>query len=104
MRRWRRHTLRFAVEQAHIEGWLADIRGANPARAVEIVRCRRLVKGYGDTHERGLANYDRLRQAWRAGASAERIAALRTAALADESGDALRAELQRVPGPESVPA
>jgi indolepyruvate ferredoxin oxidoreductase beta subunit len=99
-RRWRRRTLRFAAEQARIEAWLADIRRAaeaDPARALEIVRCQRLLKGYGDTHERGSRKYDAVQQVWRAGASAQRIAALREAALADEDGQALQAELQRVP-------
>jgi indolepyruvate ferredoxin oxidoreductase beta subunit len=102
LRRWRRRTLRFAAEQARIEAWLADVRAAaadDPARAIEIVRCQQLLKGYGDTHERGLRKYDALRQAWRAGAPAGRIAALRAAALADEEGHALQAELRRVPQP-----
>jgi indolepyruvate ferredoxin oxidoreductase beta subunit len=100
LRPLRRRTLRFAAEQARIETWLADIRAAaaeDPARAIEIVRCQRLLKGYGDTHERGARKYDAVRQVWRAGAPAERIAALRAAALADEEGQALQAELQRVP-------
>lgn len=99
-RRWRRRTLRFAAEQARIEAWLADIRAvaaSDAARAIEIVRCQRLVKGYGDTHERGRRKYDAVQQAWRAGAPAPRIAALRDAALADEDGQALEAELRRVP-------
>ncbi len=98
LRPLRRRTLRFADEQARIDAWLADVRAAaaeDPSRAIEIVRCQRLLKGYGDTHERGRRKYDAVRQAWRAGASAERIAALREAALADEEGQALQAELQR---------
>jgi indolepyruvate ferredoxin oxidoreductase beta subunit len=98
LRPLRRRTLRFADEQARIDAWLADVRAAaaeDPARAIEIVRCQRLLKGYGDTHERGARKYDAVRQAWRAGAPAERIAALREAALADEEGQALQAELQR---------
>lgn len=97
LRRWRRGTLRFALENARIEAWLADVAqvAANsPALALEIVRCQRLVKGYGDTHERGLANFERLRRAWRAGPmDAARLARLREAALADEQGAALSAAL-----------
>jgi indolepyruvate ferredoxin oxidoreductase beta subunit len=100
LRRWRRGTLRFALEQERIEQWLADIRAAlprDPALALEIVRCQRLVKGYGGTHERGLANYARLRQAWQRGAiDAGTLARLRDAALADEEGKALQGELQRL--------
>lgn len=100
LRRWRRATLRFAAENARIEAWLADIRTAaakDRALALEIVRCQRLVKGYGDTHERGLANYARLRGAWTGRAlPATTLAELRTAALADEHGHALTAAMQRL--------
>lgn len=93
LRRWRRGTLRYAVENERIESWLADVAQAasnDPALALEIVRCQGLVKGYGDTHERGLANFERLRRAWRAGPmDATRLARLRAAALADEHGAAL---------------
>jgi indolepyruvate ferredoxin oxidoreductase, beta subunit len=99
LRRWRPATLRFADEQARIEAWLSDVRGAlpvNPALALEIVRCQRLVKGYGDTHARGLANFECLRSAWTGRAlPADTLAELRTAALADEHGHTLKAALQR---------
>jgi len=98
LRRWRRSTLRYAAEQQRIDAWLADIRAAlqsgNAALALEITRCQRLVKGYGDTHERGLRNYALLRNAWARGADAPTVARLRAAALADEQGQALNAALQ----------
>ena len=62
-RRWRRSTLRFAEENRRIEDWLRQIASAaagNPDLAVEVARCQRLVKGYSDTHERGLRNYDKV--------------------------------------------
>jgi indolepyruvate ferredoxin oxidoreductase beta subunit len=100
LRRWRRRTLRFELEQARIESWLTDIRttaASDPALALEIVRCQRLVKGYGDAHERGLARYQRLRQAWTGRALAPAsLAELRSAALADEYGHALTAAMQRL--------
>ncbi len=101
LRRWRRGMLRYQVEQQRIEAWLAEVRAAlqrgDAALALEIVRCQRLVKGYGDTHARGLASFDRLRRAWAGGrVSAATLAELRTAALADEQGDALTAALQRL--------
>ena len=100
LRRWRRSTLRFAAEDARIESWLADIRSTaaiDPALALEVVRCQRLVKGYGDTHERGLASYARLRSAWQGHPIAPAmLAELRTAALADEEGHALTAAMQRL--------
>jgi indolepyruvate ferredoxin oxidoreductase beta subunit len=104
LRRWRRSTLRYAAEQQRIEAWLADIRSAlhNPALALEITRCQRLVKGYGDTHERGLRNYALLRAAWAGGATADQVARLRTAALADENGHALAAALQQADLPHAA--
>ncbi len=98
LRPWRRSTLRFVAEQQRIEAWLADIRDAaahSPALALEITRCQRLVKGYGDTHERGLRSYALLRAAWVGGAMPDLVARLRTAALADEHGHALQAALQQ---------
>lgn len=63
MRGWRRRTLRHAQERAHLERWL-DIAAAqaagNYALAVEILNARRLVKGYSDTHARGLSKFDRV--------------------------------------------
>jgi indolepyruvate ferredoxin oxidoreductase beta subunit len=63
MRRWRRWTLRHARERAHLDGWLS-IATAQAARnyylAVEILNARRLVKGYSDTHARGLSKFDRV--------------------------------------------
>ena len=100
LRRWRRSSLRFAAEQQRINHWLADIQAASAAGhsalALEIVRCQRLVKGYGDTHERGLRNYALLRATWADGstASASSVARLRSAALADEHGHALAAALK----------
>jgi indolepyruvate ferredoxin oxidoreductase, beta subunit len=102
LRRWRRGTLRYAAEQQRIDDWLADIGEAaasDLALALEIARCQRLVKGYGDTHERGLRHYEMLRGTWRPGAqrvAAGALAGLRDAALADEHGLALRAAMQRL--------
>lgn len=101
LRRFRRHTLRFVEEQERIEAWLAriaTIAPRDPALALEVARCQRLVKGYGDTHARGWANFQRLMQeADRlAGepAAAPRLAALCEAALADENGQALAKALE----------
>jgi len=98
-RRWRRSTTRFAQENARIEDWLARIAqaaGTNPALALEVAQCQRLVKGYSDTHERGVLNYELLMAAaLRAGPSLApaTLRELRDAALADEHGHQLRAKL-----------
>jgi indolepyruvate ferredoxin oxidoreductase, beta subunit len=101
LRRWRRGTLRYAQENTRIERWLARIEHAarfNAQLAAEIAQCQRLVKGYGDTHERGLRNYETLMAAVDAAGASLAPAALRElrdAALADEHGTQLRAALAR---------
>ncbi|MCO5100460.1 MAG: indolepyruvate oxidoreductase subunit beta family protein [Burkholderiaceae bacterium] len=97
MRRWRRSTLRYGRENAQIEQWLDRIdrvAPADPALAVEIARCQRLVKGYGDTHERGSRNFATLmacseRLEGRENA-ASALRELHEAALADDAGNLLR--------------
>jgi indolepyruvate ferredoxin oxidoreductase beta subunit len=65
MRRWRRGTLRHQSEAASLAQWLdliARIAPRDYALAVEVVECRRLVKGYSDTHARGGGKYRTLIQ------------------------------------------
>jgi indolepyruvate ferredoxin oxidoreductase beta subunit len=101
MKRWRRGTLRFLAETQRIEQWLAQIAQAaaiNPRLAVEVAQCQRLVKGYSDTHERGLRNFECVMAAVQSAGAAMAPATLRElrdAALADEHGDKLRAALAR---------
>ena len=61
--------------------------------AVEVMRCRRLVKGYSDTHARGLSKFDRVLEAIALVKdredAAEWAGRLREAALKDEEGKAL---------------
>jgi indolepyruvate ferredoxin oxidoreductase beta subunit len=101
MRGWRRATLRYQVENARIEHWLSQLLDAaqrNTALAVEVAQCQRLVKGYSDTHARGLANYEKVMAAVaRAGAllAPATLRELREAALADEHGKKLQEALGR---------
>ncbi|MBS0579182.1 MAG: indolepyruvate oxidoreductase subunit beta family protein [Proteobacteria bacterium] len=100
LRRFRRGTLRYQEEDARIRAWLARIAELAPAHyalAVEVARLQRLVKGYGETHERGWRNFSALvgeldRLAARSD-GADTLARLQAAALADEEGTALRREL-----------
>lgn len=100
-KRWRRGTMRYAEENGRIEQWLERIRTTAPSHpelAVELAQCQRLVKGYSDTHERGLRNYDTLMAAFQragTGLAPATLRELRDAALADEHGDRLRALLVR---------
>ena len=93
---WRLKTLRHAEEVAHLERWLAAALGYLPTNydlAVEVLRCRRLVKGYSDTHARGLSKFDRVLGAIALvkdrDDAAPWAARLREAALKDEEGKAL---------------
>jgi indolepyruvate ferredoxin oxidoreductase beta subunit len=98
----RRGTLRFGIENARIENWLASIGDAaqsNYAAAVELARNQNLIKGYGETHERGLRKFDTVMSAWRnlrgSVDAANRLRRLREAALEDEDGAALQTALQK---------
>ncbi|MFT4149458.1 MAG: indolepyruvate oxidoreductase subunit beta family protein [Paracoccaceae bacterium] len=103
MKGWRRRTLRHAQEQAHLAGWLdraMSYRAANYDLAVEVIRCRRLVKGYSDTHARGLSKFDRVLEAVALIAArpdaADWTRRLREAALQDEEGKALDGAIQTI--------
>ena len=101
LRGTRRSSLRYQHENTRIEQWLNQIAttaAVNPALAVEVAQCQRLVKGYSDTHTRGLANYQLLMHTVQtAGAmlAPATLRALREAALADEHGKQLKAVLAR---------
>lgn len=99
----RRRLWRHAVEEAHLEAWYAlALREAarDYPLGTEILRCRRLIKGYSDTHARGRSKFDRVLGALemlrgRADA-AEWIARLRQAALRDAEGRDLDGALRTV--------
>ena len=99
----RRSTLRFKTETAAMEKWLAtvlDCAAGDYELAVEVAECQRLVKGYGDTHERGKAGFDRimgtLETLRNQPDAASRVRELRDAALADEQGETLDTALKKV--------
>lgn len=112
LRRWRRGTLRFKEENARIEEWLARIEQLAPTHydiGVELARAQRLVKGYGETHERGWRNFSALVSRLQLLAArpdgAAVLARLHAAALADEEGAALAKELAVLQcAPEHSPA
>lgn len=59
----RRKTLRYALENKRILAWLelvAKYADQNPELAMEIATCPRLLKGYGDTHARGITRFSRI--------------------------------------------
>lgn len=100
LRRWRRGSRRHAEELAHLQRWLEDVQAglrSDAALAVELLRCRRLVKGYSDTHARGSSRFDQLMDAGRRlrgrPDAAASLALLREAALRDADGLALQQQL-----------
>ncbi len=96
LRGWRRWTLRHRQEMTHRDAWLDRVRSAAAADyelAVELLRNRRLVKGYSETHARGLSKFGRVMDAaarlqGRPDAAVW-VRRLREAALRDEEGRAL---------------
>ena len=78
LRRFRRYSQRHAVETAHLTYWLDTAKALMPTDyllATEVILCRRLVKGYSDTHARGSSKFDRLMQAAPAMAGQDNAAA-----------------------------
>ena len=103
MKERRPGTLRHAQEGAHLERWLAKAMAFVPGNydlAVEVIRCQRLVKGYSDTHARGLSKFDRVLAGIDLVASRDDAALwagrLREAALKDEEGKALDGALATI--------
>ena len=79
--------------------------------ALEVTECARLIKGYGDTHARGLGNYrlieERLIRPALAGQipgprAADAIASARTAALLDPEGEGLAICLAEIEGQSAL--
>lgn len=103
LRGWRRRSLRHAQEVAHLDQWLDTVLARAPqdyALAVELLKARRLIKGYADTHARGLSKFDRVMQgadlvAGRPDA-ADWTRRLIAAALTDEGGQALDGALATI--------
>lgn len=103
LRPYRRSLRRHEVEREHLERWFAlalDTAKRDYALGVEILACRRLIKGYSDTHSRGMSKFDRVLSALglldgREDA-ADWLRRLREAALQDEKGEALEGALKTV--------
>ncbi|HEX7062847.1 MAG TPA: indolepyruvate oxidoreductase subunit beta family protein [Woeseiaceae bacterium] len=100
LRRFRRRMSRFQEEQRAIENWLAAVQAAS-ARDRElgcaIAECAGLVKGYGETRQRGAASFERIlkfyqlghRAGWDSLQLGRVVRAARAAALEDAEGASL---------------
>jgi indolepyruvate ferredoxin oxidoreductase beta subunit len=101
LRPLRRKTFRFRQEQEAIVAWLGLIQQAatlSADLAIELAECAGLIKGYGDTHRRGRANYDAIAGQVIAPAlhgdipvrrATDAVASARAAASVDPEGEAL---------------
>ncbi len=103
LRRWRRYLLRHETEWRHIEAWMDLARDRlqdDYDFAVATLRTRRLIKGYSDTHARGLSKYDKVLSGSRLvagrGDAAQWVGRLIDAALADPKGEQLDGALQTI--------
>jgi indolepyruvate ferredoxin oxidoreductase beta subunit len=115
LKRLRPRGHRYALEQAAITHWLDLIAAAarlSADVAVEIAECARLIKGYGETWQRGSANYATIeaqvihpilegRVPLAHGADA--IASARTAALVDPEGEGLAKCLAEIASRTTAP-
>ena len=103
LRRIRPVSLRYQTEQHRIDAWWLQAMHLLPAHAelaLEVLRGQQLVKGYGDTHARGWRHFEKLMatlpRLHQQPDAANRLSALRKAALADDSGQALDQALQQL--------
>jgi indolepyruvate ferredoxin oxidoreductase, beta subunit len=101
LRRFRRSLLRHANETMHTQAWLAlasETVATNYDLARGIIATRRLIKGYSDTHARGLSKFDRVLSAVPMLAArddaGEWMDRLISAALKDEDGATLDGALE----------
>ncbi|MXW21004.1 MAG: indolepyruvate oxidoreductase subunit beta family protein [Gammaproteobacteria bacterium] len=102
-RAWRPSSLRHREEDARIRDWLAtlaELATRDYELAVEMAACQQLVKGYGETYERGLSRYEAIREALpelrQRSEPASAVRELRDAALADEDGTKFHAAVARL--------
>ena len=103
LRRWRRGLLRHKMEAEHLKAWI-DLalkkKAVDYELGVEVLKCRRLIKGYSDTHARGHSKFDRvlgcLPMLEGRSDAADWIRRLREAALADADGVALDGAIRTV--------
>lgn len=103
LKTYRLKTRRHAVEVAHLERWLVAalaLLDDDYAVSVELLKNRRVIKGYSDTHSRGLGKFDKLMECapllqGRPDA-AEWMARLREAALQDADGKFLDGAIKTI--------
>ena len=103
LKNYRLKTRRHAVEVNHLERWLAAALAPltdDYAMSVELLKNRRLIKGYSDTHTRGLGKFDKLMECANLlrgrPDAADWMGRLREAALQDPDGQALDGAIETI--------
>ncbi|KIC38978.1 indolepyruvate oxidoreductase subunit B [Ruegeria sp. ANG-R] len=99
----RRKSLRHQTEVTHRDAWLTDATDAlkqNYDLGVVILSFRRLIKGYSDTHVRGLSKFDKVLSTTKSIAAREDAAdwgrRLLTSAIKDAAGDELDGTIKTI--------
>lgn len=100
---FRRKSLRYKVETDRINLWRSDVKAAaahNYDLACELAGIQRLIKGYGDTHERGILNSLKIMDVYakfkNQKDAAPQLKILKSAALKDEEGQELAKALMKI--------
>ena len=90
LRVMRRMTYRYQQQQAHINDWLERVSQANGQDyeyGLAVARCIEIVKGYGETYERGMSRYRAIVDSQSGAKNSNEVRKLHRAALADEKGE-----------------
>lgn len=93
LKRYRRGSFRYARQGQFIRRWLdgvIELAAGDYEHALSVARCIEMVRGYGETYERGLRRYE---ATVAAANSADSVARLHRAAVADEQGVVFEREL-----------
>ncbi|MBJ89595.1 MAG: indolepyruvate oxidoreductase subunit B [Woeseia sp.] len=93
-RRFRPMSYRFREQNKFIETWLDRVTNAavkDYDYGVAVARCIEIVKGYGETYERGLSRYLAMIDVETGAKNSDEVRQLYRAALADEKGEAFEA-------------
>ena len=99
MKRLRRITYRFRRQKGFIDDWLDRVTAAacdDYGYGLAVARCVEIVKGYGETYERGLVRYLASVDPESGGRNAAEVRQLHRAALADEAGSLFKETLASI--------
>jgi indolepyruvate ferredoxin oxidoreductase beta subunit len=99
LRVMRRSTYRYRKQQNFIDGWLDRVTSAacdDYDYGLAVARCVEIVRGYGETYERGLSRYQATVDRRSGARSADEVRRLHQAALADEKGEVFEQALSGI--------